>query len=94
MSTPKKGAQASNTKAKVPAGTAAEALRVVPKRAGFRRAGIAFPEEGQTIPLSELTTDQLEQLENEPMLVTHRVVVKAPAAEAQGPDSANEQAAV
>lgn len=80
MNTPKKSAAAPKAKAPAPAGTAAEALRVVPKRAGFRRAGFAFPEEGMTILLSELTAEQLEQLENEPMLVTHRVEGSAPAA--------------
>lgn len=81
MSTPKKVAPAPKNKANAsaPAGTATEALRVVPKRAGFRRAGFAFPEEGMSIPLSELTVEQLEQLENEPMLVTHRVEGNAPA---------------
>lgn len=94
MSTPKKTVA---PKAKVvhkPAGPITEAIKVVPKRAGFRRAGYAFPEQGQTIPLSELTSEQLEQLENEPMLVTTRVQVGTSAEVAkETPTSADEQAA-
>ena len=56
----------------------AEAIKVIPKRAGFRRAGYAFPEEGLTIRLSELNDKQLDQLENEPMLVVMRMEVEAP----------------
>ena len=75
MSNPKKPAQ-QKTK---PAGTSSQAIKVIPKRAGFRRAGYAFPEEGLTIRLSELTGEQLAQLENEPMLVVIPVEVEAPA---------------
>ena len=74
MSTPKKQIQ---QKAK-PAGTVTEAIKVIPKRAGFRRAGYAFPEEGLTIRLSDLSDSQLNQLENEPMLVVMRMEVEAP----------------
>lgn len=89
MSTNKKGAQAPQTKGTAPAGTSAEALRVVPKQPGFRRAGIAFPEDGLTIPLSQLTAEQLEQLENEPALVTHRVDIAQPAADGAEPADEN-----
>ena len=44
-------------------------VKIVPKRDGFRRAGHAFPAEGKTIPLDELTPEQIEQLATEPMLV-------------------------
>ena len=74
MNAPKKPPQ---QKAK-PAGKSTEAIKVIPKRAGFRRAGYAFPEEGLTIRLSELNDKQLEQLENEPMLVVMRMEVEAP----------------
>ena len=90
MSTPKKGAQASKAKA---AGSAAEAIRVVPKIAGFRRAGYDFPAEGRTIVLADLTAEQLEQLENEPMLVTHRVGAEPPAADALAAETGSEQPA-
>ena len=59
-----------------PAGTSTQAIKVIPKRAGFRRAGYAFPEEGLTIRLSELSGEQLAQLENEPMLVVIPVEVE------------------
>lgn len=62
-----------------PAGTSTQAIKVIPKRAGFRRAGYAFPQEGLTIRLSELTDEQLAQLENEPMLVVVPVEVEEPA---------------
>lgn len=85
MNNPKKPAQ----KKTKPAGTSTQAIKVIPKRAGFRRAGYAFPEEGLTIRLSELTDEQLSQLENEPMLVVVPVEVEAPAtAEADQADPA------
>lgn len=56
-----------------PVGDTPQALKVVPKRAGFRRAGYAFPDGETTIPLSDLTDRQYEQLTNEPMLVTFLV---------------------
>ncbi len=85
MSNPKKPAQ---QKPK-PAGASTQAIKVIPKRAGFRRAGYSFPEEGLTIRLSELTDKQLDQLENEPMLVLVPVEVEASATvEAEQTDSA------
>lgn len=75
MSNQKKPAQQKSK----PAGTSTQAIKVIPKRAGFRRAGFAFPEEGLTIRLSELTGKQLDQLESEPMLVVIPVEVEAPA---------------
>ena len=59
-----------------------QALKVVPKRAGFRRAGYAFPDGETVIPLDELTDTQYEQLTTEPMLVTHLVGLPAEGAEA------------
>lgn len=50
-----------------------KALKVVPKRAGFRRAGYAFPDGETVIPLADLTDAQYEQLTTEPMLVTFLV---------------------
>ena len=74
------------TRKATPAKTAPEpkpegnkALKVVPKRAGFRRAGYAFPDGETVIPLADLTDTQYEQLTNEPMLVTHLVDVEEPA---------------
>ena len=61
-------------KVKKPEG--AQALKVIPKRDGFRRAGRAFS--GETvIPMSELDDDEYAQLTAEPMLVT--MVVDLPA---------------
>ena len=50
-----------------------KALKVVPKRAGFRRAGYAFPDGETVIPLADLTDEQYGQLTSEPMLVTFLV---------------------
>lgn len=88
MSNPKKPAQ-QKTK---PAGTSSQAIKVIPKRAGFRRAGYAFPEEGLTIRLSELTDEQLAQLENEPMLVVVPVEVETLATDEADPAKPAEEA--
>ncbi len=58
-------------------GDKSQALKVVPKRAGFRRAGFAFPDGETVIPLDELTHTQYAQLTTEPMLVTHLVDLPA-----------------
>lgn len=59
----------------------AQALRVVPKRDGFRRAGYSFAGE-RTIALDELSDAQYTQLTTEPMLVTMLVDLPAAAAAA------------
>jgi hypothetical protein len=64
-------ATASNKKAaNKPAGDKSQGLKVVPKRAGFRRAGYSFPEGETVIPLADITEDQYDQLTSEPMLIT------------------------
>ena len=77
---------AKTTRKAAPAKTAPEpkpegnkALKVVPKRAGFRRAGYAFPDGETVIPLADLTDTQYAQLTTEPMLVTHLVDAEEPA---------------
>lgn len=75
-----KAAAAAKSKAepvKKPDGDVAKALKVIPKRAGFRRAGYVFPDGETVIPLADMTDKQYEQLTNEPMLVT--VLIDAPA---------------
>ena len=58
------------TKKDKSAGPADNGLRVVARpQGGFRRAGYHFSAEGVTLPLSELTDDQVEQLRGEPQLV-------------------------
>lgn len=70
-------------KADAPAVTTPEgdnlALKVVPKRDGFRRAGYAFPGGDTVIPLADLTSEQYEQLTTEPMLVTQLIELPEPA---------------
>jgi hypothetical protein len=45
-----------------------KALRVRAFNDRFRRAGITFNKEEQSIPLTELTAEQIAQIKNEPML--------------------------
>jgi hypothetical protein len=45
-------------------------LKVIPKRAGFRRAGYAFPAEGMTIPIIDLSPAQYKLITAEPMLIS------------------------
>lgn len=60
------------------AGPATKGLRVTTKRDGFRRAGREWT--GTTVvPLSELTGDQVEALQGEPMLIVDEVDVPAAA---------------
>lgn len=52
------------------AGPADKGLRIVARpQQGIRRAGRHFSAEGTTIPLSELTAEEVEQLGAEPQLV-------------------------
>lgn len=59
-----------------------QALKVVPKRGGFRRAGRAWPDGETVVALDELSDEQYAQLTTEPMLVTHLVDLPPPAATA------------
>ena len=79
--TARKGSAPIAAPAKKPEGQ--KALKVVPKRAGFRRAGHAFPDGETVIPLGELTDEQYAQLTNEPMLVTFLVDIEPAAEQAQ-----------
>lgn len=56
-------------------------VKVVAKRAGFRRAGRAFGDEAVFIALDELGEGELDSLMNEPMLVV-MTVAGAPEAKA------------
>lgn len=64
-----------------PAGPADKGLHVIPKIAGFRRGGFAWPAEGKTVPLDQLTVEQAEQITGESNLVTQVVDIEAPKAE-------------
>lgn len=76
---PQTRAKAAPAAAPVKKPEGSKALKVVPKRAGFRRAGYAFPDGETVIPLKELTDEQYAQLTNEPMLVTFLVDAEEPA---------------
>lgn len=58
------------------AGPANKGLRVATKRDGFRRAGIEFTG-STTLPLSDLTPEQVEAIKAEPMLVVDEVDIEA-----------------
>lgn len=69
-----------------PATDKPQGLKVVPKRAGFRRAGYGFDDpNGTVIPLDDLDDQQYEALTTEPALVTHLVDLPAESAD-QAPD--------
>lgn len=70
MATAKTNRTAAPTAAKPTPGDKPLGLKVCPKRAGFRRAGIVFGDGETVIPLSELSDVQYAQLTTEPMLVT------------------------
>lgn len=57
------------------AGPANRGLRVVARVDGFRRAGRAWSG-ASTVPLSELTEEQVELLKGEPMLVVDEVDIE------------------
>ena len=56
-------------------------IQVTAKRAGFRRAGIAWGTEPIGIALSDLSKEQLKQIRTEPMLTV--VDIDIPIAEAK-----------
>jgi len=74
------------------AGTSRQALQVISKRDGFRRAGREW-HGSTTVPLDDLTGEQIEQLEAEPMLVVLQVEMPAEASSEQATvDTADGQA--
>ncbi|MNG15125.1 hypothetical protein D3C84_989310 [compost metagenome] len=50
------------------------AIRITPRHDGFRRLGIAFPEQGLTFPDDRFTPAQLQVLKGERMLIVEQVV--------------------
>jgi len=65
-------ATANKTKA---AGPSTRGLKVIARAPSFRRAGHVFGAEAKTIPMSDLTDDQVDLLKAEPMLVVQEVDV-------------------
>lgn len=58
------------------AGPATQGLKIVSRPASFYRAGRQFTSEPTTIPLSQLTPDQVEALKGEPNLVVTEVDIE------------------
>ena len=65
------------------AGAADKGLKVTSRPATFRRAGFAFSGEARVIPLSDLTDEQVELIESDPMLVSQRVDIEVAPPEAK-----------
>jgi len=60
------------------AGPADKGLKIVSRSLqGFRRCGREWTAEGTTVPLSELSEDEVAQLRAEPQLVVVDVEIKA-----------------
>lgn len=55
----------------------AKKIRIVSKKAGFRRAGIAHPDTATLYDPAAFTPEQLKELKAEPMLVVDEVDVDA-----------------
>lgn len=71
---------ATNSKKAKAAGPADKGLKIVSRsEQGMRRAGRFFGPEGETIPLSELTEEEVEALKAERNLVVVEVDIKAAA---------------
>lgn len=62
------------------AGAATDGIKVTARPDTFRRGGYTFSAEARVIALSELTEEQLEQIEGEANLVCQRVTIDQPAA--------------
>jgi hypothetical protein len=65
-----------------PAGPATKGLKVTARPASFRRGGHTFSGEPKTIPLSELSAEQVEQITTDPNLVVQEVDIEEPAEQA------------
>ena len=66
------------TAKKTAAGPATKGLKIVSRReGGFRRGGRHFSAEGETVPLSELSPEEVEQIKGEPQLVVVEVDIDA-----------------
>ena len=64
------------TKKPTPAGPATKGLKIVSRPASFMRCGRQFTADPTTIPLSELTPDEVERLQAEPALVVSEVDIE------------------
>lgn len=60
------------------AGPATKGLKVTARPASFRRAGHTFSGEAKTIPLADLTEQQVEQIKSDPNLVWQEVDIEEP----------------
>ena len=67
------------TKPKHPAGAATKGLKIVSRPPSFYRCGRMFTVEPTVIPLSELSADEVQRLQEEPLLVVTEVDIAADA---------------
>ena len=63
---------------KKPAGPADKGLRIVARKDVFRRCGRTFGAEAVTIPLADLTQEDVTALKDEPQLVVVDVDIEPP----------------
>lgn len=63
------------TKGSKAAGAATEAIEVIARRESFYRAGIEFGHAPTVVLLSEITAEQLDEIKNEPMLITRDIEI-------------------
>lgn len=61
------------------AGPATRGLKVVARPASFRRGGFTFTADARTIPLDQLTEEQVESIKGDSNLVVQEVDIEPPA---------------
>ncbi len=90
MATSDKKATDAKPDAQPQAQSAAElGLKVTARPPSFRRGGYTFTGEAKTIPLRDLSPEQVSAIENDPNLVCHRVAITPPE---KAPEAAPEAA--
>lgn len=67
-----------NEKKPKQAGGTDQGLQVTSRPASFRRAGFVFTAEARVIPLSDLTEEQVAQIQADPNLVSQVVKLEPP----------------
>lgn len=66
------------------------ALRITPKRAGWRRAGRAWPSTPTDVAAGSLSAQQVAQVQADPMLVVEEIPVPQVTTAAEGKPSRSE----
>lgn len=69
--------ESTGTESKANQETRVPAISVIAMRDGFYRAGRRWSNSETVVPLSELTKEQIRQLEDEPALIVSEVEIEA-----------------